>query len=115
MQLFVLNVADKFIIVSYAPGTHPGLLFQSGHHDDGTGSLLPNHPPEVTQSLRQRALRGNVGILFTVAVNVVGIDVVATWNTYRETRIHWWPTCASICANCMLSLNIHTSVTIMKC
>lgn len=69
-----------------SPGTHPGLLFQSGHHDDGTGSLLPNHPPEVTQSLRQRALRGNVGVLFTVAVNVVGIDVVATWNTYRERR-----------------------------
>lgn len=70
--------------MSYAPGTHPGLLFQSGHHDDGTGSLLPNHPPEVAQSLRQRALRGNVGVLLTVAVNVVGIDVVATWNTYRE-------------------------------
>ena len=59
---------------------YPGLLLQSGHHDDGVGPLFPHHPPEVTQGLRQRPLSGDVGILLPVAVDVVGVDVVTAWN-----------------------------------
>lgn len=65
---------------------HPGLFLQSGHHDDGVGSLLPHHPPEVAQCLWQRPLRGNVGILLPVAVDVVGIDVVTAWNGFNDNE-----------------------------
>lgn len=38
--------------------------------------MLPQHPPEVLGGLRQWALRGQVGLLLSVAVNAAGIDVV---------------------------------------
>ena len=68
------------------PSPHPWLLLQSGHHDDGVGPLLPHHPPEVAQRLRQRALSGDVGVLLPVAVDVVGVDVVAARNGCDRER-----------------------------
>lgn len=48
--------------------------------------LFPNQSPEVTEGLGERALRRDVGVLTTVAINVVGIDVVAAWDTWRGER-----------------------------
>ena len=56
--------------------SHPANFNQVGHHDDGSCVLLPHHPPEVAERLGQRALRGHVGVLLAVAVDVVGVDVV---------------------------------------
>lgn len=43
--------------------------------------LLPDHSPEIPESLGERALGGNVGVLPAVAIDVVGVDVVATRDT----------------------------------
>ena len=58
--------------------SYPGPLLQLGHHDDDGAPLLPDHPPEFAEGLRQRPLGGDVGVLFPVAVDVVGVDVVAS-------------------------------------
>lgn len=44
--------------------------------------LLPDHSPEIPKSFRERALGGNVGVLAAIAVNVVGVDVVAARDTW---------------------------------
>lgn len=67
--------------------THPALLLQSGHHNDGVGPLLPHHPPEVTERLWQWTLSGNVGVLLAVAVDVVAIDVVTSWYACNSAFI----------------------------
>ena len=70
-------------------GINPVAFLQSSHHDDGVGSLFPDHPPEVGEGVRQRSLGGDVGARSPVAVQVVGVDVVAcryatgTTATYR--------------------------------
>ena len=64
------------------PRSHPGLLLQPSHHDDGGCALLPHHPPEIAHGFGQGALCGNVGILLAVAVDVVGVDVVTARDTY---------------------------------
>lgn len=63
---------------------YPGLLLQPRHHDHSGCALFPHHPPEIAHGLRQRALRGNVGVLLAVAVDVVGVDVVAPGDTYGQ-------------------------------
>lgn len=60
--------------------TYPWALLQFGHHDDVSAALLPDHPPEIAEGLGQRALSGDVCVLLSVAVDVVGVDVVAPWN-----------------------------------
>jgi len=60
---------------------NPVAFFESRHHDDGAGPLFPDHAPEVGERLRQRSLRGDVGARATVAVDVVGVDVVASRHT----------------------------------
>lgn len=60
--------------------THPWAFLQLGHHDDVSAALLPDHPPEIAEGLRQRTLSGDVCVLFPVTVDVVGVDVVAPWN-----------------------------------
>lgn len=69
-------------------GAHPRLLLQASHHNDGARPLLPYHPPEVTQRLWQRTLGSDVSVLFPVPVNVVGIYIVATWNSLSKK--HSW-------------------------
>lgn len=64
--------------------TDPRLLLQPGHHHDGAGPLLPDHPPEITQGLRQGPLCSNIGILLPVAVYIVGVDVVAARDSCRR-------------------------------
>lgn len=39
--------------------------------------LLPDHSPEIPKSFREGALGGNVGVLAAIAIDVVGVDVVA--------------------------------------
>lgn len=63
--------------------SYPRFLFQARHHDDRGGPLLPHHPPEIPKRLRQWPLGSNVGILLPVAINVVGVDVVAAQDTYK--------------------------------
>ena len=54
----------------------PSPLQATSSHDDNSTLLLPNHPPKVTVSLGQRALRRDESILLFVAINVVSINVV---------------------------------------
>lgn len=63
---------------------YPGLLLQPGHHDYSCCSLFPHHPPEVTEGFRQRPLRGNVGVLLPIAVNVIGVDVITARDACGE-------------------------------
>lgn len=53
--------------------------------------LLPDHSPEIPESFGERALGGNVGVLAAVAIDVVGIDVVAAWDTCvtEGTRVNY--------------------------
>ena len=60
---------------------NPVAFLQPRHHDNGARSLFPDHPPEVGERLRQRSLRGDVSPRATVAVHVVGVDVVASRDT----------------------------------
>lgn len=64
---------------SHAP--YPWFLLQLSHHNNSSWALLPHHPPEVPKGLWQRSLRGNVGILLPVAINVVGINVITAHNS----------------------------------
>lgn len=43
--------------------------------------LLPHHPPELPERLREGSLSGDVGILTAVAINIVSVDVVTAWDT----------------------------------
>ena len=43
--------------------------------------LLPHHPPEFPESLREGSLSGDIGILTAVAIDVVSIDVVTAGDT----------------------------------
>lgn len=63
--------------------TYPWFLLQFSHHNYGRSSLLPHHPPEVSKCLRQGALGGDVRILLPVAIDVVGVDVVAAYNAWN--------------------------------
>lgn len=63
---------------------YPGLLLQPGHHDYSCCSLFPHHPPEVAESFWQRSLRGDVGILLPIPINVIGIDVITAWDPCGE-------------------------------
>lgn len=67
---------------------YPGSFLQFGHHDDVCAALLPDHPPEITEGLGQRALSGDVSVLLPVAVDVVSVDVIAAWNTCQHTAEH---------------------------
>lgn len=60
---------------------YPGLLLQPGHHDYSCCSLFPHHPPEVAEGFWQRSLRGNVGVLLPIPINVIGIDVITAWHS----------------------------------
>lgn len=42
--------------------------------------LLPDHPPELPESLREGSLSGDVGVLTAVAIYIVSIDVVTAWD-----------------------------------
>lgn len=66
---------------------YPGLLFQARHHDDRRSPLLPHHPPKVPESLRQRTLGSDVGVLLPVAVDVVGVDVVAPQDSCKNQPV----------------------------
>lgn len=54
--------------------------------------LLPDHPPEVPEGLREGALSGDIGILTAVAIYIVSVDVVTAWDTCttrREWKSRW--------------------------
>lgn len=63
--------------------SYPGPLLQLGHHDNDGAPLLPDHPPEFAKRLRQSSLGGDVGVLLPVAIDIVGIDVVASGDTCK--------------------------------
>lgn len=51
-----------------------------GEHDNGLDIALPNHPPKVGKSFRQRPLRGNVcGTHLVIAGDVICVDVVTSF------------------------------------
>lgn len=60
---------------------YPGSLLQLGHHNNDGTPLLPDHPPEFTKCFWQSSLGGNVGILLPVAIYVVSIDVITSWDS----------------------------------
>lgn len=84
VQELLRNEVAHYNIFKASP--YPWLFLQSGHHDNGAGSLLPHHPPEITQCLWQRPLSSNVGILLPVAVDVIGINVVTSWNGCKKDK-----------------------------
>lgn len=43
--------------------------------------LLPDHPPELPEGLREGSLSGDVGVLTAVAIDVVSVDVVTAGDT----------------------------------
>ncbi len=77
-------------------------FFQSSDHNDGGHSLLPNHPPEVSNCPLQRSLCSYevLGSVF-VTSNVVGIDVVRVRNSKFEEQ--GYP-CVRICIGVQCSL-----------
>ena len=60
----------------------------SEHHHDGR-VVLPQHPPEVLHGLVEGPLGGDVGVLFPVAVTVVGVEVVAPHNLGNEIGLDY--------------------------
>ena len=50
-----------------------------GRHDDNSGVLLPDHPPEVHDGIFEAALRGNVAFLLLAAV-VHPLDILPRLN-----------------------------------
>ena len=48
--------------------THSPFLIDVGEHDDAAGLLLPHHPPEVVDRVRQRSLSRDVQRLLLVAL-----------------------------------------------
>ena len=78
-----LTVVPIFIAFSPADGshtskvTHPSALDEVGDHDEDVHVLLPDHPPEAVEGGRQRALGADVRPRLLVAVDEVGVDVVA--------------------------------------
>lgn len=69
--------------------SYPWLLLQLGHHDNVGRVLLPDHPPELPKSLRERSLSGDIGVLTAVAVDVVSVDVVTPWHTCVTRGKRW--------------------------
>lgn len=60
---------------------NPRSFLQLGHHNDSGGVLFPTHSPEVAEGFWKRTLRRNVGVLLSVSVAVVGVDVIAALNS----------------------------------
>lgn len=48
-------------------------------HDDDQGLLFPNHPPEITASLREWTLSTDKRVLLLVTVDKVRIYVIGRW------------------------------------
>ena len=48
--------------------SHRPLLQAFGEHDNDWHVVLPHHPPEVSQSVLERTLRGDEGIAVVVAL-----------------------------------------------
>ena len=71
MGIFSIKSCTAYLITLY-----PAPLLQLGQHDNSGRPLLPNHPPEIGERLRERTLRGDVGVLLPVPVAVVCIYVV---------------------------------------
>lgn len=47
---------------------------------------VPTHPLEVAEGFWQRSLRGDVGVLLPVPINVIGIDVITAWDSCGGER-----------------------------
>ena len=62
---------------------YPGPLFQFCHHDHRGTPLLPDHSPEVPERFWERALRGDIGVLLPVAIYVVGVHIVTSWDACK--------------------------------
>ena len=54
----------NMMIVRNSP--HLSLLGEFGCHDDDAAVLIPDHPPEIDDGLRQATLGGNVRLLHRI-------------------------------------------------
>ena len=70
--------------------TYPCSLLQLGHHDNGCCSLFPDHSPEITESFRQRSLCRDVSVLLPVAIHVISVDVVTSWQSVLRLQYDPW-------------------------
>ena len=52
-----------------AMATHLTILLHSAKHDNGPALVLPDHPPEVIDSVLQWSLGSNVGSTLSVALH----------------------------------------------
>lgn len=62
----ILNLSRNLAIKPCFFFTYPSFFDAVGYHDNAFNSLFPDHPPEIIDCGRQRALSGNV--LFVVLV-----------------------------------------------
>ena len=83
MVTFSIKSLTAYLITLY-----PAPLLQLGQHDNSGRPLLPYHPPEIGERLRERTLRGDVGVLLPVPVAVVGVDVVAAHDPVHRLQHH---------------------------
>ena len=61
-------VGDADISSNTGHETHSSLLLALGQHDNDGHIVLPDHPPEVSQSVLQWTLSGYEGIAVVVAL-----------------------------------------------
>jgi len=58
--------------VAKRTNSDPSQFLELREHDDNTAVVLPQHPPEVFDSLRQRTLRRNERLTETIALQSHG-------------------------------------------
>lgn len=72
---------------------HPAHLPKPGQHDNDGGVVLPQHAPEVLRALRQRPLRGYVGLLLSGAdTRLDMLEVLMPPGSPHGCLVPWGPT-----------------------
>ena len=94
----------------------PRPLLQMGEHDNGLDIALPNHPPKVGKSFRQRPLCGNVGgTHLVIAGDVICVDVVTSFFVL----LHFIVWCQDnsrmiVCINIQIAILCSVNITKLK-
>lgn len=68
--------------------TYSSHLFEfCQHNHDGT-VVLPEHAPEVFNSVRQRTLSGDISSALPITVYQAGINIVRAFNITKWSQAH---------------------------
>lgn len=63
-------------------------LFQFRHHHDTARMAIPNHSPKISEGVRQRSLGGDVGVLLSIPVQIISIDIITSGNAIDCAQDH---------------------------